>query len=88
MTSKAKPLLQSATGYGLDWESKVSPKRARALALMYPLPKPGYEITVAVAFDDWRCKHRLMLQNIYGDFYLASCSVPKAKWLDLFKVGA
>lgn len=28
---------RTATGFGLEYESAVSPKRARALALMYPL---------------------------------------------------
>lgn len=77
---------RTATGFGLEYESAVSPKRARALALMYPLPRPGYEITVALAFDDWRCKHLLTLQNISGKFFLASSTMPKERWANFFKV--
>lgn len=72
--------------YGVQYMVRVSPKNAKAFAGMYPLPRMGYEITVAIAPASHGFKSYLMLKNISGDYYLASHTDSVDRWPEVFKV--
>lgn len=73
---------RSITGFGLEYEHPVGKKVAIQLAGMYPLPRMGYEITVAIGAD----RSLLKLQNISGQFVLACNSWPTSHWADVFGI--
>ena len=80
---------RSLSGYGADYERTISRKVAKSLCGMYPLPRMGYECTVAIKPDPiysamW---FRLHVQNISGTFVLTSANVPAKEWPEVFKVG-
>jgi hypothetical protein len=53
---------------------------------MYPTPKVGYETLVAIAPDGFGGKKRLYVQNVSGDFYIASSDTAISEWPDSFQV--
>ncbi|MHC0508802.1 hypothetical protein [Achromobacter aegrifaciens] len=72
--------------YGPAWMRRVSRKTAAALCAGYPLPQMGHETIVAVAPDGWGGKNRLVVQNVGGDFYVASTDAPVDQWATVFRV--
>jgi len=72
--------------YGPNYMRGISRQSAAALCGMYPLPRMGYETTVAVKRDPLGFNLRLQVQNVSGDFYLASTHVQVAAWPDTFGV--
>lgn len=70
----------SLTGMGLDYEAKISPKKARQYAGMYPLPRLGYEILIARTLGN----NVLKLGNVSGAYVLFSHTTPKCAWRDVF----
>ena len=80
--------MASLSGYGQDFEATIGKVTAQKLAGMYPLPRIGYEITVAIAPDPvWSgFKFRMHLQNICGQLVLASTNVKRSDWPEIFKV--
>ncbi|QMV32526.1 hypothetical protein KMB83_gp06 [Ralstonia phage Anchaing] len=78
---------RSITGYGLDYEAKISAKRARALCGMYPMPQMGYETCVAF-LDTGLMKHKLYVQNVSGTYALACTTAKRSEWPELFGVAA
>lgn len=67
---------------------RIGDKSARALCGMYPMPNMGHEIIVAIAPDKQfpSFKNRLLVQNISGQYFLASNSVEVTAWPDVFKI--
>lgn len=78
--------MTSLTGFGQDYEAPVSKAVAKRFAGMYPLPRMGYEIVVAIAGDSFAGWLRLHLQNISGQYVLASTSCKRSEWPEIFKV--
>ena len=81
-------MLNSISGYGLDYEKRISKKQAIALCGMYPLPRMGYETHVAIKPDPiysgfW---FRLTVQNVSGVFVLACTNVKNTEWPTVFGV--
>lgn len=72
--------------YGPAWMRRVSRKTAAALCGTYPLPQMGSETIVAVAPDGWGGRNRLVIQNVSGDFYVASADAPVDQWATVFRV--
>lgn len=73
---------------GAEHMQSISRKTASALCGMYPLPAMGCEIVAAIALDKTfpSVRHRLMVQNVSGSFWVASSSVRVDQWPDVFKV--
>jgi len=65
---------------------EISKKSAAALAGMYPLPKMGCEITIAAKKDSFGGFFRLQLQNVCGDYFIASSQVKVDHWPAVFEV--
>lgn len=70
---------------GAEFMTRVSDKTARALCGMYPAPRMGNEVCVALkrvgAFN-----FRLFVQNISGHYFVASYNVTIQGWPDVFGV--
>ena len=77
--------------YGPDYMVRIGKKDATGLCGMYPLPKIGYSVHVAIPIDlknspDF--KRLLDVQNISGSYFLACSNVPKNEWPTVFGVTA
>lgn len=68
--------------YGKDYMGRISPKSARALCGMYPVPKVGNETLVALRPNG----PRLYVSNISGHFVLRSAQARVSEWPSLFGV--
>ncbi|WP_234265116.1 hypothetical protein [Hydrogenophaga sp. NFH-34] len=68
----------SSEGYGPEYMCRVSAKTARGLARMYPMPRMGESLTVAIP--------RLALVNVSGSFYLRHTDVPIRDWPSVFRI--
>lgn len=79
--------MTSFSGFGEEYEKKISTRRAASLVKIcgLSLPRLGYEITLADAIDDHGIKSRLYLQNHGGSFVLASSTWPVVEWGRVFK---
>lgn len=74
---------------GDDYMRGISKATAKALCGMYPLPEMGYQTIVAAVADrhfPMSTRHRLEVQNISGQYFVACCSVKVEAWPDVFKV--
>ena len=81
-------MTKSISGFGLDYEKQISKKQATTLCGMYPLPRMGYECTVAIKPDPiysvfW---YRLHVQNISGTFVATCTNVKNTEWSNTFGV--
>lgn len=76
--------------FGESHAVKIGKVKARQFCGMYPMPDVGYEVIVAITSDDTfsAFKHRLMVQNISGEYWLCSSSVSREEWPVIFKVQA
>ena len=86
---KVKALEPGIPGHwymGADYMVKIGPKSARALCGMHPVPRVGYEYTVAVKNDNLGFSHRLTVQNVSGDFWLTCSNVSRSVWGETFGV--
>lgn len=72
--------------YGPAWMRRVSRKTAIALCGGYPLPQMGTESIVALAPDGFGGRTRLVVQNVSGDFYVASADTAVDQWPTVFRV--
>lgn len=80
---------RSATGYGEEYEHKISAAMAASLLEKVGFvgtPRMGNEVCVKSVKTLADLKARLVIQNISGDFYLASTNYPKADWKEQFAV--
>ena len=68
--------------YGKDYMGRISPKSARALCGMYPVPKVGEETVVALRPNG----PRLYVSNLGGSFVLRSAQARVSEWPSLFGV--
>lgn len=84
--SIANPPAGTHWSYGPEHMRRVSAATARALCGMYPAPSVGYETIVAVAPDGFGGKKRLYVQNVGGDFYVASADTKIVDWPTAFGV--
>ena len=65
---------------------RISRKSAKGLCGIYPIPEVGYETIVALKDDGYGGKFRLYVQNVSGDYYVASSQVTVEKWPEIFQV--
>ena len=80
---------RSGTGYGEEYEHKISEAMAKSM-----LEKAGFsgrlqmgsEVCIKSVKTLADLKARLVIQNISGDFYLASTNYPKEDWRQQFAV--
>lgn len=74
--------------YGPGYMAQIGDKTAKALCGMYPLPKTGHEVIVAIRPDKRfpSFKNRLMVCNVSGSYFVASCDAPIKQWPDVFGV--
>ena len=70
---------------GPDHMVRVDRSRARMMAGMYPMPRPGHELVVGYTKVDGVIS-RLMLANILGHWYLSSNTAPVGLWPTVFLV--
>lgn len=91
--SLGKPEPGTSWSYGPRHMCKISKADARKLCGAYPMPKPGYETTVAVLphqrqRESWEklFGDTLQVQNLGGDFYLACTTFDIEDWPAKFKV--
>lgn len=68
--------LSSVSGFGLDWEARLSAKRAQEITR--DVPAPGFERLVARGVPDR--EKSLYLQNCAGILVLASSTTPVVHW--------
>ena len=80
--------MTSISGMGADYERLISKKTALNLCGMYPLPRMGEEIVVAIKSDpDYSAfRLRLMVGNYSGRFVITSHDVKRSRWSDVFGV--
>lgn len=78
-------LAKSLSGYGAEYEHKLTKRQARALCGMYPLPAMGREMLVAIT-GAWKPQRRLYVQNVSGLFVLASSDTKREDWGRVFGV--
>lgn len=71
--------------YGNSYMVKIRKSDAKKLCGMYPLPPTGCATVVAIKQEFWG-KLRLEVQNISGDYMLASVNTPLAEWGSVFGV--
>lgn len=81
-----KPVPGAHWSYGSNYMRRISKNTAASLCGMYPLPSMGCETIVAVKRDPWRGNERLVVQNISGDYYVASCDRSIDQWPEIFGV--
>ena len=74
--SYGAPIKGAHWSYGADYMCRIGKATALKLCGMYPMPRMGYEVAVAIARD----AAPLMVQNISGDYYLASTSDSIDRW--------
>lgn len=65
--------------YGANYMVRV--QKPTSSSIPYPLPRMGFEVFLVRSKYDV-----LMLQNICGQFYLASHTTPKDQWATIFDV--
>lgn len=78
-----------ASGYGREYSARISKKSAIKLAGVCPVPAMGHAVTVAIApkfVHGLEFTSILEVQNISGDFYLASPHEPLTAWPEVFRV--
>ena len=82
------PISGAHWSYGADYMRRVSKKSAAALCGMYPLPRMGYEVIVAIKpFPGFSTTgHRLVIHNISGDYFIASTDTSVSQWPETFGV--
>lgn len=68
--------------YGKDYMGRISPKSARALCGMYPVPRVGEETVVALRPNG----PRLYVSNLGGAYVLRSAQAKYTEWPDMFGV--
>lgn len=85
LQSKPYDLSPGRNVYGEDYQVPVSTKTARLIAGLYPLPRPGHRITVAIK-RGLNGNNLLTLQNMGGDYYIASVDYPVTFWPVAFRV--
>jgi hypothetical protein len=80
--------MTSLSGFGPEFEKKIGRERAASLAEIrgVPLPRIGYQVTLAEVRDEWNFRCPLYLQNIGSQFILASSSVPVVDWGQRFRL--
>lgn len=71
---------------GAEFMTRIGDKTARALCGMFPVPRMGNEVCVALKRDNLGVNSRLFVQNISGQYFLVSCNVPMGEWPDVFGV--
>jgi hypothetical protein len=76
----------SLSGFGEEYEKKIGRKRATDLAEIAGviMPRVGYQVTLVEVKGDL-CTERLYLQNVGGQFVLASSSRPVIDWDQVFQ---
>ncbi len=80
---------RSGTGYGDDYEEKISEAMAKSLlekAGFTGQLKMGNEACIKAITDISELRSRLVIQNVSGSFYLASTNYPKDDWKSKFGV--
>lgn len=77
------PDFAQSENYGPDNMARIAPKTARGLCGMYPLPRIGHEVCVAVNVSHGA---RLYVANIGGAFFVRSPSVSVDTWPERFSV--
>lgn len=72
--------------YGRDYMRKISKRTASMLCGQFGLPRMGYGLTIADVNDKLWTTHRhiLEIQNISGDFYIASSTTDVDDWPAIF----
>ncbi|KWI10905.1 hypothetical protein [Burkholderia ubonensis] len=75
---------QTCWYYGPDFMKRITRATARKLCGLYPLPDMGSETCVARSLG----QARLFVQNVCGDFYVASPSDRSERWPEIFGVEA
>ena len=84
--SELKPeSLSTHLYYGANHMVRIGRASAEAL-LKGVAPQMGYTTDVARCVDEQGFDQRLMVQNISGDYYLASTSTPIDQWPQAFGV--
>lgn len=68
--------------YGPRHQCRISPKSARGLCGMFPLPEVGYETAVALN----RMYGNLRVANVAGVYVLRASGAPIDQWPDVFGV--
>ena len=70
--------------FGSEFAVMISPRQARSLLLTtQPLPGMGYEY---VLIDPKDSEHRVLLQNLCGELWLASHSKQVQTWAGNFNI--
>lgn len=80
-------MTRSITGFGLEYEARVSKAAAQKLiGEGNDLPKMGWERRLKTVPDKVyeTLPHRLELQNISGIFVVCSADTPRAQWQEIF----
>lgn len=68
--------------YGPDHMCRIGKAVALKLCGMYPMPQMGSETVVAIT----RAARPLTVQNISGEYFLASTSHAIAQWPDVYGI--
>ena len=74
--------MTSITGYGADYEKRIS--EAKALALCPVPPRIGYERSIESLPRQGYYVHHLALQNVSGIYVLASHTTKRSAWAEVF----
>lgn len=80
---------RSGTGYGEEYEHKVSEAIAESLLVKAGFTgklRMGNEVCIKSVNELGDLRSRLTIQNISGDFYLASTNYPKEDWKEKFSI--
>lgn len=80
--------------YGEDYMVRISKKSAQRLmgevynngGLPIKIPQPGYEIVLKTTRSSFGFRNELTIQNLYGNYYLASATNDKIYWPSEFGV--
>lgn len=78
--------MTSISGFGTEYERRVSKAKAAQLLAPYPLPRMGYETDLSVKRDEYGLPRVLTVQNISGQFVVVCCSDPSADWRYIFGI--
>ena len=76
------PISGAHWSYGPDHMCRIGKAVALKLCGMYPMPRMGEERTVAIT----RMAAPLTVQNISGDYYLASTSDSIDRWPSVYGI--
>jgi hypothetical protein len=79
-------MTNSISGYGVEFELRVSQAVAQKLIGNVALPRMGYEVDVKTIKEGSFTTGRLGLQNISGTLVLASYSHERKYWKDCFGI--